>query len=182
MSDINLNVDCCIVKDLIPLYLDDLVSEESKVIVENHLDKCDGCSKYMKSMGENENIENNFTINIDKSELDKGGEKLVTEIKRYQDRIKYTFVIFAMIVAVSNTWLSKGFMSTIPLIIIIPFMLNLFFKETKVILITAICANIILALATENIELGIISTPLLLVAVISGAWFGWSVKAIKEEK
>lgn len=182
MNDVNLNVDCCLVKDLIPLYLDDLLSDESKEIIENHLDRCDKCSKYMKSMSENSNIEDNFKVDIDDNELDKSGEKLVIEIKKYQDRIKYTFVIFAMVVAVSNTWLSKGLMSTIALVIIIPFMLNLFFKETKVILITAICTNIILALATENIELGIISTPLLLVAVISGTWFGCAVKAIKEGK
>ncbi|MGL5348879.1 MAG: zf-HC2 domain-containing protein [Peptostreptococcaceae bacterium] len=168
MSDIK----CNIVKDILPLYIDELVSDETKQIIENHLKYCDECVSYLKSMSDDMNIE----VQVEKNEIDKKGEKIVKEIKKSQDRIKYTFIIFSMIVAVSNGWLSRGFMSTIPLIIIIPFVLSIFFKEGKVIVLSAVCLNLILAIAKGSLDLGLISTPLLIVAVISGILLGKVVK------
>ena len=37
---------CEIIRDLIPLYLDDVCSEESKKLVEDHLSECKECRKY----------------------------------------------------------------------------------------------------------------------------------------
>lgn len=41
---------CEIIRDLIPLYLDDVCSEESKKLVEDHLSECKECRKYMKEL------------------------------------------------------------------------------------------------------------------------------------
>ena len=38
--------ECDIVKDLMPLYIDDLLSENSKKIVENHINSCESCKNY----------------------------------------------------------------------------------------------------------------------------------------
>lgn len=165
-------IDCNIVKDILPLYIDDLVSVETKLIVEEHLQSCEDCLEYLKLMNEDTNIE----LKIETSEKDKNGEKVLKRIKKSQDRIKYTFIIFSMIVAVSNSWLSIGFMSTIPLIIIIPLILRIFFAEGKVILLTAVSLNLILSIAKGSLELGLISTPLLIVAVISGILLGKVIK------
>lgn len=41
---------CGIIRDLLPLYIDDVCNEESKQAVENHLSECEKCSNYYESM------------------------------------------------------------------------------------------------------------------------------------
>ena len=41
---------CGIIRDLLPLYIDDVCNEESKQAVENHLSECEKCRNYYKSM------------------------------------------------------------------------------------------------------------------------------------
>ena len=43
-------MDCNVVKDLIPLYIDGCCSEESKKIVKEHIQGCDGCKKLLEDM------------------------------------------------------------------------------------------------------------------------------------
>ena len=45
-------LDCHIVKDLLPLYHDQLTSEETSLEIEAHLKHCEACSKVCQSMGE----------------------------------------------------------------------------------------------------------------------------------
>ena len=47
---------CNIVKDLIPLYIDDCCSEESKNVVEDHIRDCDDCRKLTQTMKSPPNI------------------------------------------------------------------------------------------------------------------------------
>ena len=41
---------CHMIKDLLPLYLDDLVSEESGTAIEQHLKSCSDCHEYYEHM------------------------------------------------------------------------------------------------------------------------------------
>lgn len=41
---------CGIIKDLLPLYIDNVVNEESKIAVETHLTECESCKKYYNTM------------------------------------------------------------------------------------------------------------------------------------
>lgn len=41
---------CGIIRDLLPLYIDDICNEESKQAVENHLSECEKCRNYYESM------------------------------------------------------------------------------------------------------------------------------------
>lgn len=43
-------MNCNIIKDLIPLYIDSCCSEESKTIVEEHIKNCDDCKKLFANM------------------------------------------------------------------------------------------------------------------------------------
>ncbi len=43
-------MDCNVVKDLIPLYIDGCCSEESKKLVKEHIQCCDGCKKLLADM------------------------------------------------------------------------------------------------------------------------------------
>ena len=41
---------CGIIKDLLPLYVDEVCNEESRQVVENHLTECEACRKYYEAM------------------------------------------------------------------------------------------------------------------------------------
>ncbi|MBQ8028037.1 MAG: zf-HC2 domain-containing protein, partial [Clostridia bacterium] len=45
-------MNCNIVKDLIPLYIDGCCSEESERVVEEHLEDCSECKKLFEEMKE----------------------------------------------------------------------------------------------------------------------------------
>ena len=45
-----MNINCNIVKDLLPSYIDNISSEETKQLVEEHLKECEKCKEYLESM------------------------------------------------------------------------------------------------------------------------------------
>ena len=49
-------INCEIIKDLLPLYVDKLVSEETKNIVEEHIEECDNCKSTLEDMNPVEKI------------------------------------------------------------------------------------------------------------------------------
>lgn len=46
--------ECDIVRDLLPLYVDNVVSDTSREIIEEHLSDCDGCREYLKKLRDEE--------------------------------------------------------------------------------------------------------------------------------
>ena len=42
--------ECDVVKDLMPLYIDDVLSENSKIFVKDHIDSCEVCRKYYEKL------------------------------------------------------------------------------------------------------------------------------------
>lgn len=44
------NISCDIIRDLLPLYVDGVCSDESKILVSEHLDKCEECAKEYKKL------------------------------------------------------------------------------------------------------------------------------------
>ena len=47
-----MNITCNIIKDLLPLYAEDLVSQDSKALVDGHLCGCDSCRKELEALKE----------------------------------------------------------------------------------------------------------------------------------
>ena len=43
-------INCNVIKDILPLYVDDLASEDTKALVESHLKKCDSCMEEYRKM------------------------------------------------------------------------------------------------------------------------------------
>ena len=46
--------DCDMIRDLLPLYEDNEVSDTSREIIEEHLSDCDGCKEYLKKLRDEE--------------------------------------------------------------------------------------------------------------------------------
>ena len=55
----NPNNTCSLIEDLLPLYVEDMVTETSKKEIEEHLKECDRCSEILRSIKE----ENKFFTN-----------------------------------------------------------------------------------------------------------------------
>lgn len=67
-------LDCSIVKDLLPLYIDGMLSDESKKSVENHIKTCSSCKEVYENMSAPINTEkppelNNFKKYLNKTKL-----------------------------------------------------------------------------------------------------------------
>lgn len=45
-----MKISCNIIKDLLPLYVENIVSNESKVLVEEHLKSCTECQAKLQKM------------------------------------------------------------------------------------------------------------------------------------
>lgn len=52
-------ISCNVIKDLIPLYVDDVVSEETKELVDEHIASCESCHGEVESMGKTISIPTN---------------------------------------------------------------------------------------------------------------------------
>ena len=80
---------CEVIRDLLPLYIDGVCSDESKELIEEHIKECEKCQSYLSSLKESSNIENeyydkeseerkkNFIVNM-KKEINR--KKIVTAL------------------------------------------------------------------------------------------------------
>ena len=60
---------CGIIRDLLPLYIDDVCNEESKQAVHNHLSECEKCRSCYESMKSNEGFEDKRSNNSEDSKM-----------------------------------------------------------------------------------------------------------------
>ena len=47
-----MNIKCEVIRDLLPLYVDGVASEESRALIEEHLNTCEGCREYCRLLQE----------------------------------------------------------------------------------------------------------------------------------
>lgn len=62
-----MKISCEIIKDLLPLYLDGVCSNDSKALIEEHLAECDNCKTELQVMTE-ENLFNHKGENLKEAE------------------------------------------------------------------------------------------------------------------
>jgi len=168
MSDIS----CSLIKDLMPLYIEGLTSTDTNEYIKKHLSECNECKSFLEDI----QLEPDINLDINNEELMDKGEIILDKIKKSQDRIKYTFIIFSMIVAVSTSILAKGFISTVPLIIIVPCILKLFYDEDRVIIMTSIITNLVIAIAMDNMGYMLFTLPVNIFCISTGLMIGKLIK------
>lgn len=96
-----MNKDCEIIRDLLPLYVDDVCSTGTKELVEKHLKNCNECQKILKNMEKDEH-----NINSDEKE----------SIKSFNNKIKRNktkAVVISLIIFVIGMLLIKYIYSCI---------------------------------------------------------------------
>lgn len=97
MKEIESDRYCSIIEDLLPLYVEDLVSSDTKMEVENHIKKCEKCAKVLNTIRkdgafdlEESNEENNTEIR----------EKEIKCIKNIKRKIAFKVIIGIIITCI----------------------------------------------------------------------------------
>ena len=62
-----MEISCNIIRDLLPLYAEDMVSEDSRNLVDDHLCRCDACTMELAALKKPEKV----PAEVDKAPLDK---------------------------------------------------------------------------------------------------------------
>lgn len=73
---------CEIVKDLLPLYVDGMVSDVSKKCIKNHLEHCTGCTEIYQDMS--------FQLELETKQPE------VQEVKRFLNKTKRMYLLYAL--------------------------------------------------------------------------------------
>lgn len=84
---------CNIISDLLPLYVEDLVGDDSKVFIENHIDTCKNCKKELENLASN----NNTKENLDKKPLEFLNKNIEKSKKSYGFTIAMMVASFLLI-------------------------------------------------------------------------------------
>ena len=73
---------CGIIRDLLPLYIDDVCNEESKQAVHNHLSECEKCRSCYEAMKSTEGFENKRSDNSEDSKMASSLKKVKNTINK----------------------------------------------------------------------------------------------------
>ena len=172
---------CNLVEDLMPLYIDDLVSDDTKQDIEEHLSKCEACRSMCEELKRDINPNIRENINLNQEESEKLKTDTLNSINKYLNKIKYIFIIFSISVAVGISVLGGGFLSTIPWIIIIPFVLGLLYDEKIFILATVLVVDILFTIAMESGFSGVLTGVYFLICSFAGLFLASAIKQLKNK-
>lgn len=95
-----MKMSCNIIEDLLPLYVDDMVSEDSRKLVEEHLKECPSCRKMQEEMIK----ENRLSAAENRSNSEKTNKTEAESLKKIRRRIRkkrIASVILAVILVVA---------------------------------------------------------------------------------
>ena len=85
--------NCAVVRDLLPNYIENLVSDETKNYIDNHISNCNECKETLKLMEENNNDVEKIINNIE----EKAEIKLIKKVKTRKIIIKVITIILLSI-------------------------------------------------------------------------------------
>ena len=93
-----MRIDCDIIKDLLPLYHDDICSFKSKLAVEEHLTECDNCNAELDTMRQDIPLSIR-ALNVEESQvIHKISKKWRTDIlKSYLKSALITILVIAIV-------------------------------------------------------------------------------------
>lgn len=115
--------NCQIIKDLAPLYIEKLLSEESNNLLENHLVECEDCRNYIETI----------RIDYEQSEASKSEHQalntLVDKFLKYQKILKLSLCFVLVFIAVLMSHLPVPFISTFALLTVIPLICSFIYEK-----------------------------------------------------
>lgn len=98
-----MKTDCCIVRDILPLYAENMVSEETSALIKEHLKECDECRKEAEYI-----MEDSFKLTEEKTTEEK--EQDILPLKRFAKKFNmqmqsmyYALIILFVFLGLSIT-------------------------------------------------------------------------------
>ena len=91
-----MKITCNIIEDLLPLYVDDMVSEDSRRLVEEHLKGCPACRKMQEEMMR----ENRLTAGIKDGNSVKINKTEAEPLKKIRRRIRKKRILSVILAVV----------------------------------------------------------------------------------
>lgn len=85
--------NCEIIKDLIPMYVDNLTSEETNQFIKEHLDSCRDCSSYLRNV--QRDLPSNDSLDVDTEIND---QKLMRNIKHRINKMIFIALLIGVII------------------------------------------------------------------------------------
>lgn len=95
--------NCEIIKDLIPMYVDDLTSEETNRFIKKHISSCVDCSNYLRNV--QRDIPNNDSLDGD---TEKNDQELMKNIKHRVDKMIFIALLVGILIG-SMVLFNMGF-------------------------------------------------------------------------
>ncbi len=84
--------ECEIVKDLIPNYVEDLISKDTREFMENHISSCNNCKKILEEIKKEKNTEEKKESKIEKGQID--------YLKKYNRKLNILKVVAGILIAI----------------------------------------------------------------------------------
>ena len=91
-----MKISCNIIEDLLPLYVDDAVSEDSRQLVEEHLKECASCRKIQEEIIR----ENQFGLEQRKLSVDERKKAEIRSLKKIRSNIRRKRILSVVLSAV----------------------------------------------------------------------------------
>lgn len=98
--------ECEIVKDLLPNYIEDLVSKETREYIDKHIKNCSKCKELLENMRESSTLEEKQNVKEEEVEI--------RHIKKYKRRIKIFKISIISLVLIVILLLSLFFCTYLP--------------------------------------------------------------------
>ncbi|MFS0824355.1 zf-HC2 domain-containing protein [Bacillus sp. 1P02SD] len=116
--------NCGIVKDLIPMYVEKLTSEESNQFIEEHLHSCKDCANFLESAVSDLSNEDLFYADVDIDD-----EMLMKGIKRRLNNLMFITILIGVLIGLGISLLFfplalVGFVTFLLLIVALIYLLN----------------------------------------------------------
>lgn len=95
-----MKTECCLIRDLLPLYAEDIVSEETAEIVKAHLEDCPECKEELSLFGEQEKVCEHLLLPQTQDEI-KPFRKILKKTNRQFNILCYAVIILLLFIGVS---------------------------------------------------------------------------------
>lgn len=89
-----MKITCDVIKDLLPLYVDEVLSEDSNALIEEHLKSCDDCTTYFERLKGDDNI-----TGIEAVRIEENLEEM-EPLKKIKKRLRRTITYLGITVGV----------------------------------------------------------------------------------
>jgi hypothetical protein len=87
--------NCGIIKDLIPMYVENLTSEDSNQLIKEHLHTCEACTNFLRNV--DSDLPNDALLDID---VDKDDRKLMKGIKHRINSMMFIAILIGILIGV----------------------------------------------------------------------------------